>query len=770
MAKKKPVRSSKPGDVGSPQSVAGAASNTKAFRDAASGIASAAQLPRTSGNAELPALPAEVQKGNWTVLIFAFMMFMVPAIGVPHEEMLQDTLKSIVASLLAVLAGLLFFWHQRNRSESLRWHALVWLPLALMVYALGSMAWSHTYLAAVEAIRWFVFSLILWLGINTFSRERAPLIAEGIHWGAAIASLWTALQFWFDFTYFPQGPNPASTFVNRNFFAEFVVSTLPFSLYLLVQARSSPRIAVMAFTLGFNIVALMMTGTRGALSALWLELGIVLPIVLFVYRKQFGFGSWGVRKTVMAVSILIVTVVALGLVASGNPKLIAERTPGGSLSAFEMAFKRTASISVNDSSLGIRFVMWKATVRMIQAKPWTGVGAGAWEEVLPLYQTGGSQLETDYYVHNEMLQLVAEYGLTGLVFLLALFSYLLLAAWRTVNNRSPDGMAEGPMRAIALSSLLALLIVSNIGFPWRLASTGCLFALCLALLGASDARLQRGGGALVKPLAWKPAYSGVMLGFMTFCLALTIYISQQAAAAEQKIIRAVKLSLGISHSGNYNNPRWNRAHHEIVTLTREAIAINPHYRKITPMVADEMAKWGDWKNAVWIWESVTLSRPYVVAIMSNIARGYAQLGNYEKALEFLARCEALQPRAPAVRSLKVILLSRTGQEPAAAALASQYLDEGTYDLDMVNAGYVLGMRKGDYDLAIKSLETRLKDWPQLQADSLIKLGNIYAEPRKDDARALSSFRAALRSAGSPEDLEAMRQHINPAYLPRLQGL
>jgi O-antigen ligase len=751
-----------------PLSEKSTASPAKLFHGATKSAASTAPvLPGESGNGGVAALPGEVQHGDWTVAILAFMMFLVPAIGVPHEEMLQDTLKSIVASFAAVVAGLLFFWHQRNRSAGLRWHVLMWLPLALMVYALGSMAWSHTFLAGVEAIRWFVFSLILWLGLNTFSRERLPLLAEGIHWGAAVASLWTALQFWIDFNYFPQGPNPASTFVNRNFFAEFVVCALPFSLYLLAQARSSARIGVMAFTLGFSIVALMMTGTRGALSALWLELGVIFPIVLFVYRRQLKFNSWDARQRILACSVLIATVVSLGLVGSGNPKLIAEGAAnGGGLNAFGMAFKRTASISVSDSSLGIRFVMWKATGRMIQAKPWTGVGAGAWEAVLPLYQTEGSQLETDYYVHNEMLQLVAEYGLTGLVFLVALFSYLLLAAWRTVRNRSPDGMAEGPMRAIALSSLLAFLIVSNIGFPWRLASTGCLFALCLAVLGASDARLQTGVTAEVTRLAWKPAYSSLMVGFMIFCLALTIYISQQAAAAEQKIIRAVKLSLGISQSRDYNNPRWTRAKKEILALTREAIDINPHYRKITPMVADEMAKWGDWKDAIWIWESVTRSRPYVVAIMSNIARGYAQIGNYEKALEFLARCEALQPKAPAVRSLKVILLSRSGQEPAAAALASQYLDEGTYDLDLVNAAYVLGMRKGDYGMAIKSLEIRIKDWPQLQAESLIKLGNIYAG-QKDDARALWSFTAALKTAASPEEKETMRRHINPAYLARL---
>ena len=57
-------------------------------------------------------------------------------------------------------------------------------------------------------------------------------------------------------------------------------------------------------------------------------------------------------------------------------------------------------------------------------------------------------------------------------------------------NRTPEGLAEAHLRAIVLTSLLAFLIVSNIGFPWRLASTGCLFALGLALLAASDSRLQ----------------------------------------------------------------------------------------------------------------------------------------------------------------------------------------------------------------------------------------------------------------------------------------
>jgi hypothetical protein len=226
--------------------------------------AAARVQPTRSGSSVAATLPVEITRGDWTVILLTLMMVFAPALGVPHEEMLQDTLKSIVVAFGALGAGLMFFWHQRNRRDGLRWHALMWLPLALMAYALGSMVWSHTYLGAVEAIRWFIFSLLLWLGLNTLSRERLPTLAWGIHWGAVVASLWTALQFWVDFTYFPQGPNPASTFVNRNFFAEFVVCTLPCSVLLMSRARASAQIARLAFTTGFNIVAIMMTGTRSA--------------------------------------------------------------------------------------------------------------------------------------------------------------------------------------------------------------------------------------------------------------------------------------------------------------------------------------------------------------------------------------------------------------------------------------------------------------------------------------------------------------------------
>ena len=760
--------------ISSPNSSAASPGGTSAANNRALGLdaPSAARFtaPTSSPVGSTPVaakqLPQETEGSDWTVAILAVMMFIVPAIGVPNEFMLQDTLKSMIASVVAVGAGLLFFWQQRNRLDGLRWHGLMWLPLALMFYALGSMAWSHTFLGGVEAIRWFIFSLILWLGINTFSRQRTPYLLEGIHWGAVVCSLWTVLQFYFDFAFFPQGPNPASTFVNRNFFAEFVVCTFPFTVYLLAQAKTSSRITLMAFTLGFNIVALLMTGTRGALIG-FLSLLLILPLIGFIYRKQFSFIKWDSGKRILACGVLFATVLTMGLISSGNPKIIADQSKFSNLTTpFDRAFKRTASIKGSDESLNIRFVMWRATGEMMKANPIMGVGAGAWEVMQPLYQVEGSQLETDYYVHNEILQLLAEYGVTGLLFLLALFGYLLMAAWKTLTNKTPDGLIEAPMRAVVLASIFVLLIVSNIGFPWRLASTGCIFALGLALLAASDARLAVRGPMGANRISWKPAYSQALAVFMMVCLALAVYISQQAATAEKKIVSAVKIALTVTQSGDVNNPRWDKQKKEMLTLTKEGVDITTHYRKITPMVADELAKWGDWKNAVWVWESVVLSRPYVVALMSNIARGYAQMGNTEKALEFLARCEKIQPKAASVLSLKVILLSRSGKEAEAAVLARQYMEGGTFDYDLLSAAHVLGMRKSDFDMAVKALELRNKGWPTTQQDGYLKLADIYVNYKKDNAKAVAAFKSAL-SAAAEKDREALRKQIPPAYLAAL---
>jgi O-antigen ligase len=706
-------------------------------------------------------LPGEA--GSGIVAIFALMMLLAPAVGVPNEELLQDTLKSIIVSFATLAAALLFFWELRNRNQPLRWHAVVWLPLLLMAYALGSIAWSHTYLASVEAIRWFVFSLLVWLGVNTISRDKLPLLAWGVHGGVLVASLWTVMQFWVGLDLFPQGPNPASTFVNRNFFAEFAVCALPFSALLLMRARLSATVAVMAASTALVILAILMTGARSALMALWLELLVILPVLAWRWRASLSLGSWPRSTRIVAAAILLGTIGGLGLVPSGNPKILDE---GRGQNALERGFKRTGSISAQDPSLGVRMVMWKATARLIEARPVTGVGAGAWESEIPLYQSEGAQLETDYYVHNEVLQLLAEYGLVGWVFLVSLVAYLLMAAWRTVSDDRPQAREEAPWRAVLLCSILALLIVSNVGFPFRMAATGALFAICLGGLAASDARLGFEARWAAARLSWTAAVSRASLALTLACLALAAYITQQAVLCEQEIVRATKIALTISASGEPNSPRWAGSKAEMLRLIRAGIDINPHYRKITPMVADELARWGDWKDAAWIWDSVLTSRPYVVAILSNVARAYTSMGQTSKAMEYLARAKKIQTHAPAVRSLEVILLARSGQPDQALKMAREAIADNVVDYDLANAAFSLAWRAGDFAFAAKAMHLRMEGWPLSRADGYVQLGDMYAKGVNDPAQALAAYKQALALTPEREHGNLLR-HLPPDYLPKL---
>ncbi|QJW84486.1 hypothetical protein HK414_14425 [Ramlibacter terrae] len=122
------------------------------------------------------------------------------------------------------------------------------------------------------------------------------------------------------------------------------------------------------------------------------------------------------------------------------------------------------------------------------------------------------------------------------------------------------------MRAVFLTSLLALLIVSSIGFPWRMAATGALFALCLGGLAASDARLGFAGRWLAGPLRWSPGIARAAMSASVACIGIALFITQRAAEAEYKLTSATKLALTLTATGNPNDPQYAAARQDLLQL------------------------------------------------------------------------------------------------------------------------------------------------------------------------------------------------------------
>lgn len=597
--------------------------------------------------------------------ILAIMLFLIPAFGVPTELVIQDSVKSAIGSLFTIAAALAFFWQGRAEPLTLRWHGLMWLPIALMVYALGSATWSHTYLALVEAVRWFVLGLLLFVGINCIRLENIHRILWGIHLGAVVAGFMAAMQFWLGWDAIPQFAAPAATFVNRNFMSEYLVTALPFSVWLIAMQPPERFGRTVALTASFVFIplAILMAGTRSALLAL----ALLLPALVFVllrHRKQLPFAQWS-RKHRLAIGMLFTALLlALAAIPCGNEQILQE---GRGASALQRGAVRAASATdakeYTEGSVAVRTFMWKSTIRMIQAHPWAGVGAGAWEVYIPLFQGNFNSLEVDYFAHNEYLQLLAEYGLpVGGLWLAVLFAYL-LHTFLNAKKFKTAAKDWALLQEFALCAMVILLVVSAAGFPLHLAGVGALFMLTLSLFAVSDRFNAEESRFFGYEFDISSGSNTFVLVSCIFAVSFWGVCTIQALRAESHIVTAIHLE----NVALKDHDRSAQTVEKIFTSLHEGLSINPNYRQIGALAADHLATMGDFPGAIWALETIAKSRPNVPDIWFNLLILYSYTSQFEAARAALEKLDQLQPNSMRSQKAEVIMLWRFGEHDVARA-------------------------------------------------------------------------------------------------------
>ena len=493
-----------------------------------------------------------------------------------------------------------------------------------------------------------------------------------------------------------------------------------------------------------------MTGCRSAILVLPVQAAIVATVA-FIYSDQLSPVLVPPLRKIAVLCGFLIPFCVLSSVPVGSPMI---KAIIGDQNAFTWSMGRALSVSKSSeykaASFSMRLTLWRETGRMIKANPLTGVGAGSWEVKAPLYQDPGTVTETDYYAHNEILQIIAEYGLVGVAVCLGLLSYLVWAAARTARNRSAQSRQEAPLRWLALLSVVTLLWLCNVSFPLHMACTGALLALSIGILAASDTRVTAISAETDSALLWserhlsRPVMRWAPWGAGSLVL-VAVYISTAAVRAEYNLVWAAKTALTISRSGKPNDPRWADSKTEMLRRVQVGMAINPHYRKITNIVGEELANWGDWKNAAGIMESVSNSRPHVVALACNAARAHINLGDIATAAEYFQRASRAQPEAVAVKTLQVIFLTRMGQLAKAEPLASKLLEAREFDDQLAADTYLIGTQLELWQMAIESQELRIVNRPEQSSDAYLMIATVYVTTH-NDAMALAAYTAAIQHA------------------------
>ncbi len=263
--------------------------------------------------------------------------------------------------------------------------------------------------------------------------------ARSITYSAALVSLIAFCQItglWLD----SQSPfNPSTSFGHRNLTAEYLIISIPISLYLAHQRRRTRESTAILIIILIELLALILISCRSSWVAL-VTAGILCGLVLMRAPVRASRRWWGGIITIS----LCFTLVLLAN-PSTRDRLASILEPGHGTNRF-------------------RILVWRSAFEMMEEHPIRGIGLGNFQILYPLYRSGEEIRISgpDVYVshaHNEYIEFALEtgpLGLIGVLWLIVVFYRQIVRNMGTGGNFAAFSLAAcGSVTAVLTNSLFA---------------------------------------------------------------------------------------------------------------------------------------------------------------------------------------------------------------------------------------------------------------------------------------------------------------------------
>jgi len=408
---------------------------------------------------------------KYLVFLIALMPFMAP-LDLESSLLISPIEMKTTLGIFTVTSGI-FIWllvAYSNKKIHISDNLLYWPILGFIAWSFVSLLWvENGYLATIMLVQFVVISLIFLLSVNVFKNKRRIdgfiiLITVSLTLASAIG----LLQYYFSDIdtikhFFVQIASPASTFGNKNFASHFLVMVLPLNFVLILLSKNSQQIALYSVFLAISAWFLIYTVARQAYVAITVEL-----FVLFLF---FALDKWKNRdkallKTISNRKIKGVAIVFILVFLIFAANFTSQSSSVGSQSNSKI--EKIQSISVDEHNP--RLPAWRNTIEMIKDHPIIGVGVGQWQAKYPLYYdrvmkdiifNESTRLKR---LHNEYLEMFANVGVVGYVFLLWISWLMIKIVWHIL--RDCDNGYRIQVLGLTLG-VIGFLVVSIFSFPIR---------------------------------------------------------------------------------------------------------------------------------------------------------------------------------------------------------------------------------------------------------------------------------------------------------------
>jgi O-antigen ligase len=407
-------------------------------------------------------------------LVLAMLVFAPLAFGA------VDAWAFLVLQVLAL--GVFGLWAVRvwtHPKLRLLWPPVCWVVLAFMLYALARYFTADIeYVARQEVLQVLIFGFVFFAAVNNLRGQEeisavvTAMLAVGTFSACyAVAQLTHhSNQVWNMIS--PYIGRASGTYISPNNLAGLLAMLLPLSLAYLLVGKVN---VVVRILLGYAALAMAagvaVTFSRGGYVAA--AAGVILLLVILLGH---GNHRW---KAALLLAVLVL----------GGSFLVSHY-----LSKTVSYMRRVANPDANgalvikDASTDSRLAMWGAAARMWEDHPWVGVGPAHFDYRFREYRPEAIQMRPDR-VHNDYLNLLADWGVIGGVIVLAgmgIFIFWLVKTWPHVRRDENDfGSSQSNRFAFflgALCGLAALAVHSFMDFNLHIPANALMGVVLVGLL------------------------------------------------------------------------------------------------------------------------------------------------------------------------------------------------------------------------------------------------------------------------------------------------
>jgi O-antigen ligase len=390
-----------------------------------------------------------------------------------------DTPEFLVVQGLTL--GVMLLWALRlwiSPKPQLLWPPVCWVVLTFAIYAVARYYTADIeYVARLEMIQ-VLMSAFLFFAIvnNLYRQEVAQIIGFTLIFLAMVISACAVYQFFTHSTRVWNLTSPylgraSGTYISPNNLAGFLEMLLPLATAYVLAGRMKPVTRILLGYAALVMAAgLTVTFSRGGWTAAAIGLLAVLGVLI------------GHRNHRIPALLLLVIGIGGGVWFT---KIYLAKT-------LAYISRMEGTVSTGQVELDFRRDMWTAAEQMWRDHFWWGVGPAHYNYRFREYRSEHLQLQPDR-VHNDYLNLLADWGAVGGIIVLAGMAAFAAGLWETrkhVQRADRDLGRRGTSNRFAFflgasAGLLALAVHSAADFNLHIPANAILGVTLLALLASN---------------------------------------------------------------------------------------------------------------------------------------------------------------------------------------------------------------------------------------------------------------------------------------------